>query len=123
MAKAVRPLAPIVLSNVDVRHAGSASGVLSSIQQLGGAIGVAVVSSIAASRFHTLVHHGASAAAALTGGFSTALWVCGLLGVLALPMVFVLVRRGEITEASAARTAQPQVAQVVPPVPAPALAD
>ena len=58
-----------------------------------------LVASIAASRFHTLVHHGYSSAAALTGGFSSALWVCGLFGLLAVPVVFVLVRRTEITKA------------------------
>lgn len=42
MGMVTGPLAPIVLSNVDVRHAGAASGVLSSIQQLGGTIGVAL---------------------------------------------------------------------------------
>jgi hypothetical protein len=57
-------------------------------------IGVAVASSIAASRFHTLIHHGSSPAAALTGGFGLALWVCGLTGLAAVPVVFGLIRRG-----------------------------
>ena len=50
-------------------------------QHLGGAVGVAIASSIATSRFHTLIHHGYPTAAALTGGFQWAVWVCGLTGV------------------------------------------
>ncbi len=62
---------------------------------------MAIASSIAASRFHTLIHHGAGSAAALTGGFTAALWVCCLTGLLAIPVVFVLVRRSEISKAVA----------------------
>jgi hypothetical protein len=54
---------------------------------------VAVASSIAASRFHTLLGEGHSPAAALTGGFGLALWVCGPTGLAAVPVVFGLIRR------------------------------
>jgi hypothetical protein len=54
---------------------------------------VAVASSVAASRLHTLVHHGSSATAALTGGFSSALWVCGATGLAAVPVALLLIRR------------------------------
>jgi hypothetical protein len=54
---------------------------------------VAVASSIAASHFHTLARHGYTTAAALTGGFQWALWVCGLTGLAAIPAAFVLIRR------------------------------
>jgi EmrB/QacA subfamily drug resistance transporter len=40
------PLTPIVLGDVDLRHAGAASGVLSSVQQFGSALGVALSGSI-----------------------------------------------------------------------------
>ncbi len=46
MGMIIGPLAPIVLSNVDIRHAGAASGVLSSVQQMGLAAGAAGVSSV-----------------------------------------------------------------------------
>jgi hypothetical protein len=55
------------------------------LQNLGGAIGVTVASSIAASHLHTLNHHGYPTAAALTGGFQLALWVRGLTGLVAVP--------------------------------------
>ena len=100
------PVSIGALAGVTERDAGVASGLLNTSQQIGGAIGVAVASSIAASRFHSLVHHGATSAAALTGGFAAALWVCGLTGLLAIPLVLVLVRRSEITRAAAAAGAR-----------------
>jgi hypothetical protein len=117
------PVSIGALAGVAEHDAGVASGLLNTSQQLGGAIGVAVASSIAASRFHTLVHHGAGSAAALTGGFSSALWVCGLFGLVAIPLVFVLVRRAEISNAAAASAVQPEVAQLDSPEPAAAAAD
>jgi MFS family permease len=86
------PVSIGALAGVRERDAGVASGLLNTSQNLGGAIGVAVASSIAASHSRTLVHHG-SAAAALTGGFQWALWVCGLTGLAAIPAAFVLIRR------------------------------
>ena len=67
---------------------------LSTSQNLGGAIGVAVASSIAASRAHTLIHQGYATAAALTGGFHCALWACGLTGLAAIPVALTIIRRG-----------------------------
>jgi EmrB/QacA subfamily drug resistance transporter len=43
MGLIMAPIFAVTLTDVDVRHAGSASGVLNAVQQLGGAIGVAVV--------------------------------------------------------------------------------
>jgi EmrB/QacA subfamily drug resistance transporter len=87
------PVSIGALAGVRERDAGVASGLLNTSQNLGGAIGVAVASSIAASHSRTLVHHGFSTAAALTGGFQWALWVCGLTGLAAIPAAFVLIRR------------------------------
>ena len=96
------PVSIAALAGVRERDAGVASGLLNTSQQLGGAIGVAVASSIAASRAHSLAHLGYSTAGALTGGFSAALWVCGLVGVAAVPITFVLVHRQELAQAVAA---------------------
>ncbi len=90
VAFAFIPVSIGALTGVTERDAGVASGLINTSQQLGGAIGVAAASSIAASRFHTLAHHGYGTAAALTGGFTSALWVCGLTGLLAIPVAFVL---------------------------------
>ena len=93
------PVSIGALAGVTERDAGVASGLLNTSQQLGGAIGVAVASTVAASRFHSLVHHGVGGAAALTGGFQWALWVCALTGLVAVPVTFVLIRRAEMRKA------------------------
>jgi EmrB/QacA subfamily drug resistance transporter len=64
------PVAIGALAGVTKREAGVASGLLNTSQNLGGTIGVAVTSSIAAARSHVLLQHGVASAAALTGGCS-----------------------------------------------------
>jgi EmrB/QacA subfamily drug resistance transporter len=101
------PVSIGALAGVAGRDAGVASGLLNTSQQLGGAIGVAVASSIATSRFHTLAHHGYSSAAALTSGFTWALWMCGVIGLVAIPVAFALIRRAEIATAVAGMPTNP----------------
>ena len=123
VAFAFIPVSIGALTGVTERDAGVASGLISTSQQLGGAIGVAVASSIAASRFHTLVHHGYTSAAALTGGFTSALWVCGLTGVVAIPVAFVLTRRAKTASAVATSAPQRDLAVIASPDIAGALAE
>jgi EmrB/QacA subfamily drug resistance transporter len=87
------PVSIGALSGVAEGDAGVASGLLSTCQNLGGVIGVAVASSIAASHLHTLIHHGYPATAALTGGLHLGLFLCGLSGLAAVPVAFILIRR------------------------------
>ena len=103
------PVSIGALAGVTERDAGVASGLLNTSQQLGGAIGVAVASSVTASHTRTLVHQGVGAASALTGGFQWALWVCGLTGLTAIPVTFLLIRRSEMTKAIE-RTQRPEAA-------------
>ena len=87
------PVSIGALVGVTERDAGVASGLIDSSQQLGGAIGIAVASTVAAARSRGLLGHGHAAADALTGGFQQALWVCGLIGLAAVPVALLLVRR------------------------------
>ena len=93
------PVSIGALVGVTERDAGVASGLIDSSQQLGGAIGIAVASTVAAARSHGMLGHGHAAADALTGGFHQALWVCGLVGLAAVPVALLLVRRLSETEA------------------------
>jgi EmrB/QacA subfamily drug resistance transporter len=107
------PISIGALSGVTERDAGVASGLLNTSQNLGSVIGVAVASSIAASKFHTLAHHGHTTPAALTGGFQMALWVCGLTGLLAVVAAALLIRPTERPDAvSIPRVPQAAVATV-----------
>ena len=83
---------------------------LNTSQQLGGAIGIAIASGVAASHTQALVRTGDSVPTALTGGFREALWVLGGVALLALPAIFTLVRRDELADAvtkTTLREAQP----------------
>jgi EmrB/QacA subfamily drug resistance transporter len=107
------PISIGALAGVQEHHAGLASGLLNTSQQLGGAIGIAIASSIAASHTQALLHAGNTAPAALTGGFERALWVLGAIALLAIPAIFALVRRDELSDAvskTAIREPQPALA-------------
>ena len=90
------PVSIAALAGVGERDAGLASGLLNASQQIGGAIGVAVTSTVAASHLDSLARSGSTTPAALTGGFGWALWVCGAIGLAAVPIAFILIRRDEL---------------------------
>jgi EmrB/QacA subfamily drug resistance transporter len=89
------PISIAGLAGVEEHRAGLASGLLNTTQNLGGAIGIAIASSVAASHTQALLHAGHAAPAALTGGFQHALWVLGAIALLAIPAILALVRRNE----------------------------
>jgi EmrB/QacA subfamily drug resistance transporter len=98
------PVSIAALAGVAEREAGLASGLLNTSQQIGGAIGVAIASTVAATHFKTLVDSGSATPAALTGGFQWAFWVCGAIGLAAVPITFLLVRSRDLSPGA---TAQP----------------
>ena len=102
------PISIAALAGVEEHRAGLASGLLNTSQQIGGAIGIAIASSVAASHTQALLHAGNPAPAALTGGFQHALWVLGAIGLIAVPAIFALVRRHELTDAVAKTTVREQ---------------
>ena len=67
---------------------------------------------MAAAHSHVLLGRGHGIAVALTGGFHWALWVCGLVGLTAVPVALLLVRRTEITQAAAAMPPKTPAGQV-----------
>jgi EmrB/QacA subfamily drug resistance transporter len=89
------PISIAALRGVAQHQAGLASGLLSTSQQLGGALGIAIASSVAAGHTTALLHAGTAAPTALTDGFRHALWVLGPIALLALPAIFALVGRDE----------------------------
>jgi EmrB/QacA subfamily drug resistance transporter len=96
------PVSIGALAGVTERDAGVASGLIDSSQQLGGAIGIAIASTVTATRSRSLLGHGHAAADALTGGFHQALWVCGLVGLAAVPIALFFVRHSDIVRGAAA---------------------
>ena len=57
-----------------------------------------------------LLHQGAAPAAALTSGFQWAFWACGAIGLAAVPVTYLLVRRNELATAVARTSQKPQPA-------------
>jgi EmrB/QacA subfamily drug resistance transporter len=95
------PISIAGLAGVAEHQAGLASGLLNTSQQLGGALGIAIASSVAAAHTRALLHGGEAAPQALTGGFQRAFWVLGAIALLALPAVVALVNRDELSHAVA----------------------
>ena len=105
------PVSIGALAGVGRQDSGVASGLLNMSQQIGGAIGVAVASTVAAAHSRLLLSQGHTAAVALTGGFQWAFWITGLTGLAAVPVTFLLIRRTEFARAVAAsRQPEPSAA-------------
>src|SRR4051812_4344063 len=93
------PISIAGLAGVEEHRAGLAAGLLNTSQQLGGAIGIAIASSVAASHTKALLDAGHAVPAALTGGFQRALWALGAIALIAVPAIFALVRGNGLSDA------------------------
>jgi EmrB/QacA subfamily drug resistance transporter len=85
-------LMTVAMSGVDPGEAGLASGLVNTTLQVGGALGLALVTTLSTTRSRTLIEHGASADAALTGGYHLALLIGAGLIAIAVATAVVMVR-------------------------------
>jgi MFS family permease len=90
------PITIAGLAGVSHEKAGLASGLINTSQQVGGAIGTAVLSTVAFTHFRTLVKEGTSPPDALTHGFRWGFWVAAAIWATGLLAALVLVRREEV---------------------------
>jgi sugar phosphate permease len=90
------PISIAALAGVEEREAGLASGLINTSQQVGGAIGVAVVSTVAISHAESLLAAGDRPAVAFTDGFQRGFWVIAAISLAALVASLVLLRREEL---------------------------
>jgi hypothetical protein len=97
------PITLIATTNIDAADSGLASGLFNTSQQVGGALGLAVLSSVAASK--TSGTHGVSHATALVDGFQLAFLVGAGLMLFAIAVIVVLIRRRHVASIGAAENA------------------
>lgn len=91
---AFNPVLLAAMSDVEPRDAGLASGVVNTAFMMGGALGLAVLASLAASRTETLAASGDGPLEALTGGYHAAFLVGALFALAAAVVGGALLRVG-----------------------------
>jgi MFS family permease len=105
---AFNPVLLAAMSDVEPTEAGLASGVVNTSFMMGGALGLAVLASLAASRTDTLLAAGDSQAAALTGGYHVAFLVGALFAAGAAALGGLLLRQGAYAAAHPEMGAGPE---------------
>jgi EmrB/QacA subfamily drug resistance transporter len=99
------PVSIAALAGVEAHEAGLASGLINTAQQIGGAIGVAVTSSVSITHFNHQLKSGASFQSAFTSGSQWAFWVTVGIAIVGLVATLVLVRPAELTTVESAAVA------------------
>jgi EmrB/QacA subfamily drug resistance transporter len=96
------PISIAALAGVSHDEAGLASGLINSAQQIGGAVGIAICSSVSLTHFNHLIRlHGKRYfAQAFTSGTSWAFWVLVGISVAAFVAGLLLIRREELAPAA-----------------------
>ena len=99
----------LAMSDVEPQDAGLASGLVNTTAQVGGALGLAVLATVAASESDSLEAAGRSAADALTGGYHVAFVIgAGLLTAgLAVATFVIRDRKAPAMEHAGAGAAEP----------------
>jgi len=96
MALCFVPISIAALAGVRQAEAGLASGLINTSQQIGGAVGIALLSTIAISRTENEVAAGTAVPQALTSGFQLAFWVGAGIALAGVVAALVLIRQEEI---------------------------
>jgi EmrB/QacA subfamily drug resistance transporter len=91
---AFNPVLLAAMSDVEPTEAGLASGVVNTSFMMGGALGLAVLASLAASRTDTLTADGSGELEALTGGYHAAFLVGAIFALAAATIGGLLLRQG-----------------------------
>jgi hypothetical protein len=90
------PITIAGMAGVDDAQAGLASGLINTTQQIGGALGIAVMSAVATSVTSDSIVTGATQATALAEGFQAAFWVAAAVAFAGVVLPLALIRGDEI---------------------------
>jgi EmrB/QacA subfamily drug resistance transporter len=90
------PLSLSALTVVEDRITGISSGLLNTSQQIGGALGVAIMSTIATTHSETLLEEGRSQPEAFTSGYNWAFWVAAAFMITGAILTLVVLRNRDV---------------------------
>jgi MFS family permease len=90
------PVSIAALAGVTDREAGLASGLINTSQQIGGAVGIAILSTVAFTHAETLLAEGTPPPVAFTSGYSWAFWVGAGMAAAGVLATIVFIRREDI---------------------------
>ncbi|MEW6583681.1 MAG: MFS transporter [Actinomycetota bacterium] len=95
------PVSIAALGGVEGHEAGLASGLINTSQQIGGALGVAILTTVSTTRTENLIADGAARPSAFTSGYSLAFWVAAAFALVSLIATFAYLRKEELRAAPA----------------------
>jgi EmrB/QacA subfamily drug resistance transporter len=98
------PITLMATTGVHGDDQGLASGLLNTSQQVGGALGLAVLSTVA---FNHAAAHGGDRAAALVSGYTTAFTVGGFLLAAGAALILLLIRRDDVAHIATGEQPEP----------------
>ncbi len=90
------PISIAALAGVNRSEAGIASGLINTTQQVGGAVGIALLSTVAITRTENEVASGTAVPEAMTSGFQLAFWVGAAIAIVGVIASLVLIRQEEV---------------------------
>jgi EmrB/QacA subfamily drug resistance transporter len=92
------PISIAALAGVQDSETGLASGLINTTQQIGGALGIAIISTIATSQTDDALSKGSAVPVALTDGFQAAFWGGMVTAAVGILVAIFLIRREDLAQ-------------------------